>query len=88
MASKSDLITRVRQDVGALVNITRKLNHDIDEFVVLDYATTLTDEDFIGENVGLVKADLVAVKAFIDAYNALLAANSKAHLRALYVVKA
>jgi len=86
-AKKSNFISNsVNAVVTVLANLEtlRTLRR---EATVLNYATTLTEEDFIGANQHLTKANLVAAFGSIDAIIALLEANSNAHYKNLYQLK-
>ena len=86
-AKKSNFISSsVNAVVTVLANLEtlRTLRH---EAAVLNYATTLTDGDFVGANQHLSKADLVAAFGSIDAIVALLEANSNTHYKNLYQLK-
>jgi hypothetical protein len=81
---KTNFISRASAaGVIALANI-EELREMLREATVLDYATALTDADFVGENDHLTKADLVAEFATINAIVALLEANANAHYANLY----
>ena len=86
-AKKSNFISSsVNAVVTVLANLEtlRTLRR---EATVLDYASTLTNEDFVGANQHLSKADLVAAFGSIDAIIALLEASNNTHYKNLYQLK-
>ena len=83
-AKKSNFISRSRQAVvTALANI-EELREMRREAEVLGYAQSLTDEDFVGENDHLTKADLIDAFQAIDALVATLEANGNEHYASAY----
>jgi hypothetical protein len=91
---KSNFISSSVQAGVAILDNIDELRALLREAQVLDYATILTDADFIGpdpENPGgnahLTKAQLVALFATIGAVVTLLEANSNAHYKNLYALK-
>jgi len=63
----SNLITKVRQAGTSLINALNEFRAAQSEYAGFDAPTTLTDEQFIGENDGLKAQDIHLAVGTIDA---------------------
>ena len=86
-AKKSGFITRATQNANAISKAMQDLNEMYKEAVISGYATSITDDDFVGDNDHVDKAALVALFATVTALEALLVANTNAHYKNLYAFK-
>lgn len=86
-AKKSNFITRAIQNANAFTEALKNLNDMQKEAVILGYATTIVDADFVGENNHIDKVALVALFTSQAAVEALMAATSNAHYKAFYAIK-
>ena len=83
-AKKSNFISRSRQAVVTTLANIEELREMRREATVLNYGQDLADEDFIGDNDHMTKADLIAAFMAIDAIVQLLEANGNEHYASLY----
>lgn len=81
MAVDADWISKYRSQVTAWLTALNALNALGQQYVSLDYGNTLTDEDFVGANADIVKADLVAAVASVQAIGEV---TSQGHSTNLY----
>ena len=63
----SNLITKVRQAGTSLINALNEFRAAQSEYTGFDASTTLTDEQFTGENDGLKAQDIHLAVGTIDA---------------------
>lgn len=86
-AKESNFISRYRQSVETILANVEELNQLTKEATILDYATTITAEDFEGENDHIDRAKLIAAVQSMTALEAFLGANGNAHYKRLYELK-
>jgi hypothetical protein len=86
-AKKSNFITRATQNANAFSEALKNLNDMYKEAVILGYATSITDADFVGDNNHIDKAALVALFTSASAVEALMTATSNAHYKNFYAMK-
>lgn len=67
MAVDSDWISKYRGQVTAWLTALNALNALGEQYIALDYGNALTDDDFLGANADITKADLVAAVASVQA---------------------
>ena len=85
MAVDSAWITQERQAITNLLGVLGALDTLAQQYISLDYGNSLTDEDFQGANTDIVKADLVAAVASVQAIGAFVAAGHATNLYKLVV---
>lgn len=81
---RSDHISLVRQATKDIVCAIDKLGRLHQQYQLQKLGPDFLEEDFVGENEGLKKADLVNVYAAKDLLVAALNANNSEGYRALY----
>jgi hypothetical protein len=86
-AKISNFITRAVNKSNALLDAQKELNDMYKEAVILGYASSVTDADFVGDNNHIDKAALVALFGSIAAVEALMVANSNTHYKNFYAMK-
>lgn len=86
-AKESNFISRYRASVETILANIEELNQLTKEATILNYGSTITDEDFTGDNDHMTRAKLLAAVGSMTAIEALLVANNNAHYKALYELK-
>lgn len=84
LKQRSDHISNVRQATKDIICALDKLTRLHRQYTTQRLGADFSDADFVGENEGLKKADLVQVYATKDALIALLDANNSEHAKNLY----
>lgn len=79
-AQKTAQITRTRQSIAELTQVISQLKGVDTRFLGLDFATAVTQADFVGDNLGIQKAELVAGVVAMRAVIAVWEANRTALL--------
>jgi hypothetical protein len=83
---ESDWVSLYRMNSTKLLDLLAAFAAQDEEYVALDYGNTLDQEDdFIGENAEIQKADLVAAVTSVNAIRAFVTSNF--HHTNLYKVR-
>lgn len=80
MSRKSDFISEYRQLTAQLLEVQGELEQRRLEWDSLDYGNTMTQDDFIGDNASILKADLVASVSSVGAVTTLLSQGHRTNL--------